>query len=402
MATYHYEAADAGGRTEKGRLSADSARHARETLRARGLLAISVREAGMRSAGGAARLGARLSDAELGWLTRQIASLLMARLSLEAALTATLDQAENRHTQQVLASVLADVRAGHRLGQALAACPRDFPEVYRALVDAGEEAGDIALVMSRLANYIESRGSLRNKVLTAFIYPVIVTVVSIAIVTFMLSYVVPQVVGAFSRTAQQLPLLTRAMLAASGFVQDWSLALTAALVLLFVLWRLRLRKLPARLAWHTRKLHLPVFGRYALGVDAARFAATLAILSESGVPLLRALEAAERTLSNERLRSAVRDATERVRQGGPLAQALHAQKVFPPLLIHMVASGERAGELSTMLQHASDTLSADLERRAMTLTALLEPLMILVMGGIVLLIVLAIMLPIIEINQLVH
>jgi len=401
MPTYQYEAADAQGRTERGRLHAESVRHARQSLRARGLLALSVREAGL-ARGAALHFGARLSDAELGWMTRQIATLLLAHLSLEAALAATLEQAEHRPTQQVLASVLADVRAGHRLGQALAAHPRIFPEVYRALVDAGEQAGDIARVMARLADYIESRSHLQNKVLTAFIYPAIVTLVSIGIIVFMLSYVVPQVVGAFSRTAQTLPLLTRAMLAGSDFVQHWGLTTGLALAGLFALWRLRLRQPAARLAWHARKLRLPVLGRYALGVDVARFAATLAILTDSGVPLLTALQAAQRTLANDRLRAAVQDVTERVREGAPLAQTLHAQKIFPALLVHMVASGERSGELPAMLQHAAKTLSADLERRALTLTALLEPIMILVMGGIVLLIVLAIMLPIIEINQLVR
>jgi len=401
MPTYQYEAADAQGRTERGRLHAENARHARQSLRARGLLALSVREAGL-ARGIDLRVGARLSDTELGWMTRQIATLLRAHLSLEAALAATLEQAEHRPTQQVLASVLADVRAGHRLGQALAAHPRIFPEVYRALVDAGEQAGDIARVMTRLADYIESRGHLRNKVLTAFIYPAIVTLVSIAIIVFMLSTVVPQVVGAFSRSAQELPLLTRAMLAGSHFVQHWGMATGLGLAGLFAVWRLHLRQPAARLAWHARKLRLPVLGRYALGVDVARFAATLAILTDSGVPLLAALQAAQRTLANDKLRAAVKDVTERVREGAPLAQTLAAQQVFPALLVHMVASGERSGELPAMLQHAAQTLSADLERRAMTLTALLEPIMILVMGGIVLLIVLAIMLPILEINQLVR
>lgn len=402
MPTYQYEAADAAGRTERGRLHADSERHARQTLRARGLLALSIRDAGVRQGAGALRFGPRLADSELGWLTRQLASLLAAHLPLEAALAATLDQAERRHTQQVLVSVLADVRGGHRFGQALAAHPRDFPEVYRALVDAGEEAGDLAEVMSRLADYIESRGELRSKILTAFIYPAIVTLVSIGIVIFLLSYVVPQVVGAFSQSGQELPALTLAMLAASDFVRDWGGVVVLVLAGLFGLWRLHLRQPAARLAWHTRKLRLPLLGRYALGVDVARFAATLAILTGSGVPLLTALEAAGRTLNNERLRAAVRDATARVREGGSLAQALLAQKVFPPLLIHMVGSGESAGELPAMLQRAAQTLSTDLERRAMTLTALLEPLMILVMGAVVLLIVLAVMLPIIEINQLVR
>jgi general secretion pathway protein F len=295
-----------------------------------------------------------------------------------------------------------DVRAGHRLGEALAVHPRDFPEIYQALVDAGEQSGDLAQVLERLADYIESRGALRNKVLTAFIYPIIVTVVSIGIVIFLLSYVVPQVVGAFSQAHQTLPLLTRIMLSASDFARNWGLFTAISLAVLFALWRLRLRNPSARMAWHARALRLPVLGRYMMGVDVARFSATLAILTGSNVPLLAALNAARRTLKNCKLQVAVDEASSRVREGSPLAQALQAQRVFPPLLIHLVDSGERTGELPSMLDRAASVLSIELERRAMTMTAVLEPLMILVMGSIVLVIVLAVMMPIIEINQLVQ
>ncbi|MDX3893224.1 type II secretion system inner membrane protein GspF [Pusillimonas sp.] len=401
MPSYQYEAVDATGRSDRGMIDADSERSARQALRARGLLPLSVRETRKR-AGQSWSAGARISDADLGWLTRQLASLLAARLPLEAALRATLEQAERRHVAQTLAAVRDDVRAGHRLGEALAAHPRDFPEIYRALVDAGEQSGDLAQVLERLADYIESRGALRNKVLTAFIYPVIVTVVSIGIVIFLLSYVVPQVVGAFTQAHQTLPLLTRMMLAASDFARNWGLLTAAGLAALFGLWRLSLRNPAARLAWHARMLRLPVFGRYAMGVDVARFAATLAILTGSNVPLLTALDASRRTLKNRKLQAAVDEATHRVREGSPLAQALQAQKVFPPLLIHLVGSGERTGELPAMLDRAAGVLSLELERRAMTMTAVLEPLMILIMGGIVLVIVLAVMMPIIEINQLVQ
>ncbi|SHG93360.1 type II secretion system inner membrane protein GspF [Pollutimonas bauzanensis] len=403
MPSYQYEAADAAGRTERGLIDADSERNARQALRSRGLLPLSLRATpGGRARGGGVIKGARINDADLGWLTRQLASLLAARLPLEAALSATLEQAERKHVAHVLASVRADIRAGHRLGEALAARPRDFPEIYRALVDAGEQSGDLAQVLEKLADYIESRGALRNKILTAFIYPVIVTCVSIGIVIFLLSYVVPQVVGAFSQAHQALPALTRLMLAVSGFVRAWGALAIAIMAGAFALWRWHLRRPAARLAWHARVLRLPLLGRYALGVDVARFAATLAILTSSNVPLLAALEAARRTLGNDRLRLAVDEATARVREGSPLGSALQAQKVFPPLLIHLIGSGERTGELPTMLARAAHTLSTELERRAMTMTALLEPLMILVMGGIVLVIVLAVMLPIIEINQLVQ
>ncbi|HWK62895.1 MAG TPA: type II secretion system inner membrane protein GspF [Eoetvoesiella sp.] len=403
MPTYQYEAANATGRTERGLIDADSERSARQALRARGLLPLSVRAAGGgRGKPGQVLKGPRISDSDLGWLTRQLASLLAARLPLEAALSATLEQAERQHVAHTLASVRADIRAGHRLGEALAARPRDFPPIYRALIDAGEQSGDLSQVMEKLADYIESRGALRNKILTAFIYPIIVTVVSIAIVIFLLSYVVPQVVGAFSQAHQTLPFLTRAMLAISGFVRDWGVIAAVGLAALFSLWRWHLRHPAARLSWHARVLRLPLIGRYVLGVNTARYAATLGILTSSGVPLLSALEAAGRTLSNDKLRLAVDEATRNVREGSPLAAALQAQKVFPPLLIHLIGSGERTGELPAMLERAARTLSSELERRALTMTALLEPLMILIMGGIVLLIVLAVMMPIIEINQMIR
>lgn len=404
MPTYQYEASNAAGRVERGLIDADSERNARQTLRTRGLLPLSLRVTGGESRGktGGILKGKRISDSDLGWLTRQLASLLAARLPLEAALSATLEQAERQHVAHTLASVRADIRAGHRLGEALAAHPRDFPSIYRALIDAGEQSGDLSQVMEKLADHIETRGALRNKILTAFIYPVIVTVVSIAIVVFLLSYVVPQVVGAFSQTHQTLPLLTRMMLSASAFVRDWGALTAVGLATLFTLWRWRLRHPPARLAWHARVLRLPLLGRYVLGVNTARYAATLAILTSSGVSLLVALEAARRTLGNDRLRLAVDEATRQVREGSPLAAALQAQKIFPPLLIHLIGSGERTGELPAMLDRAARTLSTELERRAMTMTALLEPLMILIMGGIVMMIVLAVMMPIIEINQMIR
>lgn len=402
MPTYQYEAANDTGRVERGLIDADSERQARQTLRARGLLPLSLRAAGGRAAAGRFLKGTRISDSDLGWLTRQLASLLAARLPLEAALGATLEQAERQHVAHTLASVRADIRAGHRLGEAMAAHPRDFPDIYRALIDAGEQSGDLAQVMEKLADYIESRGALSNKILTAFIYPAIVAIVGVAIVIFLLSYVVPQVVDAFSQTQQTLPLLTRLMLACSAFVRDWGVIAALTVATFFGLWRWHLRHPRARLAWHARVLRLPLVGRYVLGVNTARYAATLAILTGSGVPLLMALEAARRTLSNDKLSRAVDEATRQVREGSPLAYALQEQKVFPPLLIHLIGSGERTGELPAMLERAARTLSNELERRALTMTALLEPLMTLIMGGVVLLIVLAVMMPIIEINQMIQ
>jgi general secretion pathway protein F len=403
MPRYRFEAADALGKISHGSLEADSLRAAMALLRARGLTPLELKVSAQGAAsGGLSWLTPRLSDTDLAWATRQLASLLGASLPLEAALSATVEQAERRHIADTLSAVRADVRSGLRLADALAARPRDFPDIYRALIAAGEESGDLAQVMERLADYIEERNNLRGKILTAFIYPAVVGVVSIAIVVFLLGFVVPQVVSAFSQARQDLPALTRVMLQASDFVRAWGWLCLLGIFAGTWGWRWYLRDPAARLAWHTQVLRLPLLGRFVLGLNTARFASTLAILGSAGVPLLRALDAASQTLGNDRLSLCVADATLRVREGVSLASALAAGKVFPPILLHLVASGEKTGALPPMLERAAQTLSRDIERRAMAMTALLEPLMIVLMGGVVLTIVMAVLLPIIEINQLVQ
>ncbi|CAB3631128.1 type II secretion system inner membrane protein GspF [Achromobacter pestifer] len=401
MPSFRYEATDALGKIVRGTIDADSERGARNQLRGRGLLPLSTALAA-HAEGLSASFRTRLSDSDLAWLTRQLASLLAARLPLDAALSATLEQAEKKHIAATLGSVRDDVRAGHRLSTALAARPRDFPEIYRALIGAGEESGDLAQVMEKLADYIEERNTLRSKVMTAFIYPAVVASVSVIIVIFLLGYVVPQVVSAFNHAKQQLPMLTRVMLGLSDYVREWGVVTGVVLVLLIALWRYTLRAPAARRAWHARVLRLPLAGRFVLGVNAARFASTLAILCGSGVALLTALDAARRTLSNDVLRQAVDEASERVREGAALSASLGAQKVFPSLLVHLIASGEKTGRLPELLDRGAQNLSRDLERRAMAMTALLEPALILLMGGFVLLIVLAVMMPILEMNQLIR
>ena len=401
MPTFRYEAADRNGRIEQGRLDADSPRAVRAALRARGLTALDIAE--QAAAGqGASLFAARLSDSDLAWATRELASLLTASLPLESALLATIEQAEKKHIAQAFQDVCNHVRGGMRFSDALAQRPRDFPDIYRALIGAGEDSGDLARVMERLADYLEGRDALRAKIMTAFIYPIIVAVVSVCIVIFLLGYVVPQVVSAFSQARQELPLLTQFMLALSGFVRDWGGLAGTVAALGFWGWRLSLRRPAVRLAWHARLLSLPVVAKFVLGVNTARFASTLSILIDAGVHLVRALEAARDTLGNERLRAGALDVLSRVKEGAPLASALRAQKVFPSSLVHLVASGEKTGELAPMLDRAAQNLSRDLERRAMRMTAFLEPLMILGMGGVVLVIVLAVLMPIMEINQMVQ
>ncbi|WP_370679425.1 type II secretion system inner membrane protein GspF [Comamonas sp. GB3 AK4-5] len=400
MPRFQFEAANAAGQIQHGVLEAESSRAARLQLRERGLTAIEVHETLAGSA--PSWLSPRLGAADLCWATRELASLLGARLPLEAALTATIEQAEKKVTAEAMGHVRGHVRSGMRLADALAQRPRDFPDIYRALISAGEDSGDLARVMEKLADYLENRDNLRSKMLTAFIYPGVIALVSVCIVIFLLGYVVPQVVGAFSQAHQDLPSITQFMLACSDYVREWGWLSASMLAGGVSLWRWSLRDPAIRLRWHSTVLRFPMLGKYALGTDTARFASTLAILMDAGVPLLRALDASRQTLGNERLKACVLDATARVREGTPLASALRVQKIFPSNLIHLVASGEKTGALAQMLDRAATNLARDLERRATRLMALLEPVMILGMGGIVMVIVLAVLLPIMEINQMVQ
>jgi general secretion pathway protein F len=399
MPRFHFEAADANGQIQVGTMDAESSRAVRLQLRERALTALEVHEAA--NGGGLSWLGPRLSASDLCWATRELASLLGARLPLESALVATIEQAEHKVTAEALTAVCNQVRGGMRLADALGERPRDFPLIYRALVSAGEDSGDLARVMERLADYLENRDNLNSKMLTAFIYPGVVALVSVCIVIFLLGYVVPQVVSAFSQARQELPMITQIMIAASHYVREWGGLTTLVLAGAFAFWHWSLRDDALRLRWHSAVLRMPLVGKYVLGVNTARFASTLSILMDAGVPLLRALDAARQTMGNDRLKACAADTIARVREGTPLASALRVQKVFPPNLIHLVASGEKTGALAPMLDRAATNLSRDLERRAARLTALLEPMMILGMGGVVMLIVLAVLLPIMEINQMV-
>ena len=402
MPAFRFEASDSNGRIERGLIDADSPRHARAMLRERALAPLEIEPLQSQAAAARGALGGRLRTQDLSLATRQLASLLSARLPLEQALDVVIEQAEARIVRERFAAVRAEVVAGQTLASALTGYPRDFPEVYRALVAAGEQSGDLAGVMSRLADYIESRSALVQKVALSFIYPAIVTAVAAAVVVVLLTYVVPQVIDVFRQTGQALPWLTQALIVVSDFTRQWGWAVALAGGMAWLVWRAALRAPTFKLAWHTRALGLPIAGRLLSGLETARFASTLSILVASGVPLIRALEAGAQTLANEALRHNVHDAIGRVREGVSLARALAAAGRFPPLMVHLIASGEATGALADMLERAARTLSSETERRALALTSLLEPLLILVMGAIVLLIVLAVMLPIIEINQLVR
>jgi general secretion pathway protein F len=346
--------------------------------------------------------GDRLSTVELSLFTRQLASLLEASLPLEQAFSALLEQAERTYVRDLIASIRSEIMGGASLSDALSRHPRDFAEIYRALVASGEQIGQLSRVLSRLADYIERRNALVQKVKLAFTYPAIVTVVAFAIVIFLLTYVVPQIVSVFANTKQKLPFLTVMMLAISDFVRNYGWIVFLLVVGLFFAWRSALKNPDIKLRWHTWLLTAPLYGKFERSLNTARFASTLAITTGSGVPILRALQTSRDTLSNVAMRGQVEDAANSVREGVGLARALSAHKHFPPMLIHMIRAGEVTGELPAMLDRAANAQEQDLERRAMTIAGLLEPALILAMGVVVLLIVLAVLMPIIEINQLVR
>ena len=406
MPAFRYEAVDAGGATRKGVVNADSPRSARADLRSQGLTPLSVDAiAAQLDAAGVAKsrgFGERLSQVELALFTRQLASLLEAGLPLEQAFTALLEQAERPYVRDLVASIRSEVMGGASFSDALSRHPRDFAEIYRALIASGEQIGQLARVLSRLADYIERSNALIQKVRLAFIYPGIVTVVAFAIVIFLLTYVVPQIVSVFANTKQKLPLLTTMMLAVSNFTRAYGIYVALIVIGAFMAWRRALKNPDLKRRFHSWLLDAPVYGKFERSMNTARFASTLAITTGSGVPILRALDTSRDTLSNVAMKELVEDASASVREGVSLARALSAQKYFPPMLIHMIRAGEITGELPAMLERAASAQQADLERRALTIAGLLEPVLILVMGVVVLLIVLAVLMPIIEINQLVR
>lgn len=405
MPAFRFEAVDAAGKSRHGVLEADSARAARGQLRTQGLTPVAVEPAGSRARGARSQrlaLGRKLSQREQALFTRQLASLLVAGLPLDEGLAVLADQAERAYIRELVAAIRAEVLGGQSLAGALAQHPRDFPDIYRALVSAGEHTGKLGLVLARLADYIEQRNALRQKIQLAFTYPAIVTLVAFAIVIFLLSYVVPQVVNVFASTKQQLPLLTIMMMALSAFVRAWWWALLLGVVCLAWLIRRILKQAGPRLALHRWLLVAPLLGKLVRGYNTVRFASTLAILTAAGVPILRALQAAGETLNNLAMRNNIDDAIVRVREGTSLSRALAGTRTFPPVLVHLIRSGEATGDVTSMLDRAAEGEAMELERRTMFLTSLLEPLLILAMGGIVLVIVLAVMMPIIDLNNLVQ
>jgi general secretion pathway protein F len=408
MPAYRFEALQADGATRKGVVEADSLKSARTQLRSQSLVPLAVEVIAAGTADAPSNLpwwqrpvgpSRAFNTSQRAVWTRQLAGLVSSGLPIERALSALAEESEHDKQRQLMAAIRAEVNSGSSLGRALGQHPGEFPAIDRAVIAAGEESGHLGDVLNQLANDLEDQQVLRAKLLSASLYPAIVSLVALAIVIFLVTSVVPQVAGVFAGTKRQLPLLTVAMLALSDFVRAWGWLVLLAMASGAFGFRWGLKQTAFRLKFDAAWLRLPLIGRLARGYNSARFASTLAMLTAAGVPILKALQAAADTLSNQALRADALEALVRVREGAPLGTALAQNARFPGLLSMFARLGEQTGQLPVMLQRAATQLSSEVQRRAMALATVLEPLLIVGMGGMVMLIVLAVLMPIMELNQ---
>ncbi len=408
MGAFAYTALDNAGRSHQGVLEGDTARHVRSLLRERSLLPVSVAEVSaqesreQRKSQGTFSLRRRVSTAELSLLTRQLATLVRAGLPLEESLLAVSQQTERPRVQSILLGVRARVMEGHTLAAGLGDFPRVFPEIYRATVAAGEQSGHLDTVLERLADYTESREVLRQKVLGAMLYPIVLTVLSFMIVSVLLAYVVPKVVAVFENSHAKLPVMTRALVFVSDLIRHYGIWVLVAIAIGAVLFS-RWQRDPA----HKRRVHrwlltLPLAGKLLRGFNTARFTRTLSILTASAVPVLDAMRISGEVVNSLPMRDAVTEATARVREGAPIGRSLAQSRLFPPMTIHLISSGESSGKLENMLERAALNQERELEGLVTALTGLLGPLLIVFMGLFVMGIVFAMLLPIFEMNTLIH
>ncbi|HET9330452.1 MAG TPA: type II secretion system inner membrane protein GspF, partial [Steroidobacteraceae bacterium] len=384
-----------------------TARQVRSLLREKSLLPVTVTEVAAQESRAQRSAGSfsffrRVSTADLSLLTRQLATLVRAGLPLEESLLAVSQQTEKQRVQSIVLGVRARVMEGHTLAAGFAEFPRVFPEIYRATVAAGEQAGHLDNVLERLADYTESREQIRQKVLAAMLYPIVLTVMCFAIVSGLLVFVVPKVVAVFETSKAKLPLITRVLIATSDFLRSYGIYLLLAGILAWILVGRWLRDPAARRRFHRLQLHMPMLGKLSRGFNTARFTRTFSILSASSVPVLEAMRIAGEVVTNLPMRDAVTDAAARVREGAPIGRSLAASRMFPPMTIHLISSGESSGELESMLERAAISQERELDGLMAAMVGLLGPLLIILMGAFVMGIVFAMLLPIFEMNQLIH
>lgn len=402
MPAYEYKALDSRGKQKQGVVEADAPRAVRQQLREKGLTPLAVEPATQkRTSANPLSRGGSLAAADLALVTRQLATLIQSGIPIEQALSATAQQTVKPRIRSMLIAIRAKVMEGYTLADSLGEFPRAFPRLYRSTVAAGEHAGHLDLVLNRLADYTENRQEARQKIQLAAIYPIILSFVAIAIVVFLLTYVVPDIIEVFVKQGQELPGLTVAMLAVSEFLSGYGIYLLVLIIAGVLAFRFALTKPPVRLRFHKRLLHLPLLSGMVRGINTARYASTLSILTTSGVPLVEAMRIAGEVLSNDYLRQQLKDAARKVSEGGSLHRALDQSGYFPPMMLHMIASGEASGELDSMLERTATMQENTLQSKIAAIVGLFEPLMLLVMGVVVLIIVMAIMLPILNMSNLV-
>ncbi|MFH7320069.1 type II secretion system inner membrane protein GspF [Desulfurivibrio sp. D14AmB] len=406
MGAFEYRAVDPAGKTRKGVMEGDTPRQVRQQLREKGLMPLAVTavaEGQGKPASVRRRLfGGRVQAGDLAVITRQLATLVRSGIVLEEALGAVAEQSEKPRLKSVLMAVRSRILEGFAVDRALAEFPGAFPELYRATMAAGEQAGHLDVVLERLADYTEARQQLQQKVFLALLYPVLLTLVAVAVIAALLVHVVPQVVEVFEHIGQNLPPLTRGLIATSEFLQQHGFMLLLAAAALIILANYLMKRERVRRRVHRRLLRLPLIGRFTRTLEAARFARSFSILIASGVPVLEGLKVSAQVVGNLALREALERVRAKVREGGTIHQAMAAEGYFPPLTIHLIASGEASSNLEQMLDRAALTQERETETVISAAMGLFEPVMIVVMGGIILTIVLAILLPIFELNQLVR
>ena len=404
MGAFEYVAMDQAGKQSKGLLEGDTPKHVRQILRDRHLFPVSVTEVAQKEARRQRTFSFRrgMSPGELALITRQLASLSQSGLPLEEALLAVAQQNEQPRTKSILLGVRAKVMEGHALADGLAEFPQAFPELYRATVAAGEQSGHLDVVLERLADYTEARQELRQRITNAMVYPIALVVMAVGIISFMLATVVPKIVSVFENTSAELPGLTSGLIATSDFlIAYWPFLIIGLIAASWLSWWILQQEGPRR-RFHRFLLRLPIIARLTRGVNTARFTRTLSILAGSGVPILEALKISAEVVENVPMRDAITEATVRVREGASISKSLAASRLFPPMMIHLVSSGETGGKLEEMLSRAASGQEREVDGLIATLLGILQPLLIVAMGGIVLTIVLAILLPIFEINNLIR
>jgi len=404
MGAFEYVALDPKGKESKGLIEGDTPKHVRQILRDRHMLPVQVTEVAQKEARRQSTFSLRrgISTTELAVLTRQLASLSQSGLPLEEALLAVAQQNDQPRTKSIMLGVRSRVMEGHTLADGLGEFPQAFPELYRATVAAGEQSGHLDVVLERLADYTEARQELRQRVTNAMVYPIALVAMAFAIISFMLATVVPRIVSVFENASGELPALTRYLIATSDFMRDHWFALTIAVsAVSYGVWWLLQQEGPKR-SYHRLLLRMPITGRLTRGINTARFTRTLSILAGSGVPILDALKIAAEVIENLPMRDAVTEASLRVREGASISQSLAASKLFPPMMIHLIASGETGGKLEEMLSRTANYQEREVDGLIATLLGILQPLLIVLMGAVVMTIVLAILLPIFEINNLIR